>query len=260
MYGLPGTEACQWTAFRRATVRNSPRSRCPRSSIRRPSSTSLEAPTTHSMPWTARERCGASGQRIKGLGLSGADGYDSKLFSKVPIYDVVPKAFQYTPTLTLENPNPDYGATIEFKNPNNRAFINLDDQTSEFRLGFVDNEYDAGQFNGMRLAADRLAIGNRAGQSAQGSFSVAIGYEAGSFVTRGPGCCGWIPNRAVGTSVLRCCDWVRRRVFVTRVHRDGRLGLAPGIRHKGNSRRRLGIAPGRSHKGPRPLRLVISPG
>jgi len=94
------------------------------------------------------------GNRIRGLGLSSADGYNTKLFSKVPIYDVVPKAFQYTPTLTLENPNPDYGATVEFKNPNNRAFINLDDKTSTLRLGFVDNENNAGQFRGIQIAAD----------------------------------------------------------------------------------------------------------
>jgi hypothetical protein len=41
------------------------------------------------------------GERIRGLGISGTTGYTSKLFTKVPIYDVVPKAFQYTPTLTL---------------------------------------------------------------------------------------------------------------------------------------------------------------
>jgi alpha-tubulin suppressor-like RCC1 family protein len=92
------------------------------------------------------------GQRIRGLGLSGASGYDSKLFTKVPIYDIVPKEFKYTPTLTLENPNPDYGATVEFKNPNNRAFINLDDKTSTLRLGFVDNENNAGQFKGIGIS------------------------------------------------------------------------------------------------------------
>jgi alpha-tubulin suppressor-like RCC1 family protein len=94
------------------------------------------------------------GQRIRGLGLSGSAGYDSKLFTKVPIYDVVPKEFKYTPTLTLENPNADYGATVEFKNPNNRAFINLDDKTSNLRLGFVNNENNAGQFKGIQIAAD----------------------------------------------------------------------------------------------------------
>jgi alpha-tubulin suppressor-like RCC1 family protein len=92
------------------------------------------------------------GNRIRGLGQSGADGYRTKLFSKVPIYDIVPKAFQYTPTLTLENPNPDYGATIEFKNPNNRAFINLDDKTSNLRLGFVNNEENMGQFRGIEIS------------------------------------------------------------------------------------------------------------
>jgi len=91
------------------------------------------------------------GIRIRGFGLSGADGYRTKLFIKLPIYDVVPKEFKYTPTLTLENPNPDYGATIEFKNPNNRAFINLDDKTSRLRLGFVNNENNAGQFKGISL-------------------------------------------------------------------------------------------------------------
>jgi len=93
------------------------------------------------------------GNRIRGLGLSGAN-YRTKLFSKVPIYDIVPKEFKYTPTLTLENPNADYGATIEFKNPNNRAFINLDDKTSNLRLGFVDNENNAGIFKGIGLNTD----------------------------------------------------------------------------------------------------------
>jgi alpha-tubulin suppressor-like RCC1 family protein len=92
------------------------------------------------------------GERIRGLGISGTTGYTSKLFTKVPIYDVVPKEFKYTPTLTLENPNPDYGATVEFKNPNNRAFINLDDKTSTLRLGFVDNENNAGQFRGLEIS------------------------------------------------------------------------------------------------------------
>jgi len=117
------------------------------------------------------------GNRVRGLGLSQAEGYRTKLFSKVPIYDVVPKEFKYTPTLTLENPNPDYGATVEFKNPNNRAFINLDDKTSTLRLGFVDNENNAGQFNGIKLGIDRVAIGR--GGSIQGSGSVAIGDEVG---------------------------------------------------------------------------------
>ena len=94
------------------------------------------------------------GDYIRGLGLASTDGYTSKLFSKVPIYEVVPKEFKYTPTLTLENPNPDYGATVEFKNPNNRAFINLDDKTSNLRLGFVNNENNAGQFKGIQIAAD----------------------------------------------------------------------------------------------------------
>jgi alpha-tubulin suppressor-like RCC1 family protein len=92
------------------------------------------------------------GVRVRGLGLVAANGYNTKLFSKVPIYDVVPKEFKYTPTLTLENPNPDYGATIEFKNPNNRAFINLDDKTSNLRLGFVNNEDNAGQFKGISIS------------------------------------------------------------------------------------------------------------
>ena len=94
------------------------------------------------------------GNYIRGLGQVGTTGYTSKLFTKVPIYDVVPKAFQYTPTLTLENPNPDYGATVEFKNPNNRAFINLDDKTSTLRLGFVNNEDNAGQFRGIGIKPD----------------------------------------------------------------------------------------------------------
>jgi len=96
------------------------------------------------------------GEYIRGLGLAAVDGYTSKLFSKVPIYDVVPKEFKYTPTLTLENPNPDYGATVEFKNPNNRAFINLDDKTSTLRLGFVDNENNAGQFKGVGIGPDSV--------------------------------------------------------------------------------------------------------
>ena len=98
------------------------------------------------------------GTQIRGLGLSGADGYTSKLFTKVPIYDVVPKEFKYTPTLTLENPNPDYGATVEFKNPNNRAFINLDDKTSTLRLGFVNNENNAGQFKGLEISPTHAPV------------------------------------------------------------------------------------------------------
>jgi alpha-tubulin suppressor-like RCC1 family protein len=98
------------------------------------------------------------GERIRGLGISGTDGYDSKLFTKVPIYDVVPKEFKYTPTLTLENPNPDYGATVEFKNPNNRAFINLDDKTSTLRLGFVNNENNAGQFRGLEISPTHAPV------------------------------------------------------------------------------------------------------
>lgn len=94
------------------------------------------------------------GDNIRGLGLDGTNGYTSKLFSKVPIYDVVPKEFKYTPTLTLENPNADYGATIEFKNPNNRAFINLDDKTSTLRLGFVNNDNNAGLFKGIGIKPD----------------------------------------------------------------------------------------------------------
>ena len=68
----------------------------------------------------------------------------------------VPKEFKYTPTLTLENPNADYGATVEFKNPNNRAFINLDDKTSTLRLGFVDNEDNAGIFKGVGIGPDSV--------------------------------------------------------------------------------------------------------
>jgi alpha-tubulin suppressor-like RCC1 family protein len=98
------------------------------------------------------------GNRIRGLGQSQADGYRTKLFSKVPIYDIVPKEFKYTPTLTLENPNPDYGATVEFKNPNNRAFINLDDKTSTLRLGFVDNEDNAGQFRGLEISPTHAPV------------------------------------------------------------------------------------------------------
>jgi alpha-tubulin suppressor-like RCC1 family protein len=115
------------------------------------------------------------GTQIRGLGLIGVNGYISKLFTKVPIYDVVPKAFQYTPTLTLENPNPDYGATVEFKNPNNRAFINLDDQTSTLRLGFVDNEYNAGQFKGIQIAADGSLGG---GSPLVINSNVGIGVES----------------------------------------------------------------------------------
>jgi alpha-tubulin suppressor-like RCC1 family protein len=89
-----------------------------------------------------------------GLGTAGANANQQFFFAKVPIYDVVPKEFKYTPTLTLENPNPDYGATIEFNNPNNRAFINLDDKTSNLRLGFVNNDDNAGQFKGIQIAAD----------------------------------------------------------------------------------------------------------
>jgi alpha-tubulin suppressor-like RCC1 family protein len=92
------------------------------------------------------------GVRIRGLGMSGTTAYTSKLFIKVPIYDIVPKEFKYTPTLTLENPNADHGATVEFKNPNNRAFINLDDKTSTLRLGFVDNENNQGQFRGLSIS------------------------------------------------------------------------------------------------------------
>ena len=107
------------------------------------------------------------GSRIRGLGQVGSPGYVSKLFTKVPIYDVVPKSFQYTPTLTLENPNADHGATIEFKNPNNRAFINLDDKTSTLRLGFVDNENNAGQFKGIGIEpggsfSEKISIVNTA--------------------------------------------------------------------------------------------------
>jgi alpha-tubulin suppressor-like RCC1 family protein len=89
---------------------------------------------------------------LVGLGTAGINPNQQFFFAKVPIYDVVPKAFQYTPTLTLENPNADYGATVEFKNPNNRAFINLDDKTSTLRLGFVDNENNAGQFRGLSIS------------------------------------------------------------------------------------------------------------
>jgi alpha-tubulin suppressor-like RCC1 family protein len=120
------------------------------------------------------------GQRIRGLGLSGSAGYDSKLFTKVPIYDVVPKEFKYTPTLTLENPNPDYGATVEFKNPNNRAFINLDDKTSNLRLGFVNNENNAGQFKGIGLNADGyLTPENLDGNSINFNSNI---YVKGNFI------------------------------------------------------------------------------
>jgi alpha-tubulin suppressor-like RCC1 family protein len=98
------------------------------------------------------------GQYIRGLG-QGSDGYKSKLFNKLPIYDIVPKEFKYTPTLTLENPNPDHGATVEFKNPNNQAVINLDDKTSSLRLGFVNNKNNAGQFKGLQIAADGSLFG-----------------------------------------------------------------------------------------------------
>ena len=87
-----------------------------------------------------------------GLGTSGQNANQFFRFTKVPIYKVIPKEFKYTPTLTLENPNPDYGATVEFKNPNNRAFINLDDKTSTLRLGFVNNENNAGQFRGLEIS------------------------------------------------------------------------------------------------------------
>jgi hypothetical protein len=89
---------------------------------------------------------------LMGLGTAGVNANLQLSFAKVPIYDVVPKEFKYTPTLTLENPNPDYGATVEFKNPNNRAFINLDDKTSTLRLGFVNNENNAGQFRGLEIS------------------------------------------------------------------------------------------------------------
>jgi hypothetical protein len=115
------------------------------------------------------------GERIRGLGISGTTGYTSKLFTKVPIYDVVPKEFKYTPTLTLDNPNPDYGATIEFKNPNNRAFINLDDKTSNLRLGFVNNENNAGQFKGIQIAADGSLGG---GSPLRINSKVGIGVES----------------------------------------------------------------------------------
>jgi hypothetical protein len=115
------------------------------------------------------------GNRIRGLGLSGASGYITKLFSKVPIYDVVPKAFQYTPTLTLENPNPDYGATIEFKNPNNRAFINLDDKTSNLRIGFVDNEFNAGLFKGMSISPSDNSVSFNQSVNFNGGGNVGIG-------------------------------------------------------------------------------------
>jgi len=94
-----------------------------------------------------------------GLGTSGTTANEFFRFIKVPIYDIVPKEFKYTPTLTLENPNLDYGATVEFKNPNNRAFINLDDKTSTLRLGFVDNENNAGQFKGISIRADGITDG-----------------------------------------------------------------------------------------------------
>ena len=107
------------------------------------------------MPWTARELYGGRGTVMVSV-CGGERNNQQYFFAKVPIYDVVPKEFKYTPTLTLENPNPDYGATVEFKNPNNRAFINLDDQTSTLRLGFVDNENNAGQFKGIGRSSRRF--------------------------------------------------------------------------------------------------------
>ena len=91
------------------------------------------------------------GVAIRGTGGTGASDKSSSIFTKIPLTNM-PSAFKYTPTLTLENPNPDYGATVEFKNPNNRAFINLDDKTSNLRLGFVNNEDNAGQFKGISIS------------------------------------------------------------------------------------------------------------
>jgi alpha-tubulin suppressor-like RCC1 family protein len=92
------------------------------------------------------------GNAIRGVGSTNVDDVSSSaLFAKIPLTNM-PRAFNYTPTLTLENPNADYGATVEFKNPNNRAFINLDDQTSNLRLGFVNNENNAGQFKGISIS------------------------------------------------------------------------------------------------------------
>ena len=95
--------------------------------------------------------CGFNDVGQLGLGTT----LNATIFTRLnPLLDILPSAFKYTPTLTLENPNPDHGATIEFKNPNNRAFINLDDKTSNLRLGFVNNEDNAGQFKGIQIAAD----------------------------------------------------------------------------------------------------------
>ena len=92
------------------------------------------------------------GNAIRGVGSTGVnDASSSPLFTKIPLTNM-PRAFNYTPTLTLENPNADYGATVELKNPNNRAFINLDDKTSTLRLGFVNNEDNAGQIGGISIS------------------------------------------------------------------------------------------------------------
>ena len=91
------------------------------------------------------------GNAIRGVGSTSVNDASSfALFTKISLTNM-PRAFNYTPTLTLENPNADYGATVEFKNPNNRAFINLDDQTSNLRLGFVNNENNAGIFRGLSI-------------------------------------------------------------------------------------------------------------
>jgi len=95
--------------------------------------------------------CGYNNVGQLGLGTTS----NVTIFTRLnPLLDILPSEFKYTPTLTLENPNPDYGATVEFKNPNNRAFINLDDKTSTLRLGFVDNENNAGQFKGLSIGSD----------------------------------------------------------------------------------------------------------
>jgi hypothetical protein len=124
------------------------------------------------MQWTVKEICGEWEIRseVRVVQVAGA----KSLVHYLPKfhYTNMPRAFKYTPTLTLENPNPDYGATVEFKNPNNRAFINLDDKTSTLRLGFVDNENNAGIFRGLSIGpygaynVPAIAYKNRPNQGA----------------------------------------------------------------------------------------------
>ncbi|MGA1008570.1 MAG: RCC1 domain-containing protein, partial [Sedimenticolaceae bacterium] len=54
------------------------------------------------------------GVAIRGTGGTGASDMSSSIFTKIPLTNM-PSALKYTPTLTLENPNADYGATVEFK-------------------------------------------------------------------------------------------------------------------------------------------------